>query len=76
MNDLKSYWGQVQDEEETTVVQNSFSNGFDGPGILTGILQPITMEEILASLPAKPAADKLMNRFFEEENSPVPTFRN
>jgi len=33
------------------------------------------MEEILATLPAKPAADKMMKRFFDDENSPVPTFR-
>lgn len=50
--------------------------GFDGPSLLGGgVIKPATREELLATMPSKPAADKLIERFFDEEDSPVPTFR-
>lgn len=77
LDDLKSYWGQVQDEDEneSDLLQDSpGESSFEGPSLFCGIVQPIGMSEILASLPSKPACDRLMVRFWDEENSPVPTF--
>jgi hypothetical protein len=47
----------------------------DGPSLLSGLVKPISFSEVLATLLAKPAMDKLIERFFDERESPVPAFR-
>jgi len=47
----------------------------DAPSLLCGMARPVSKEELLATIPVKPACDKLMARFFDEVESPVPTFR-
>lgn len=78
LTDLKSYCGQVQDEDESEedILQDAsteISSG--GPSLFCGIVPQISMHGILASLPPKPACDKLMGRFWNERNSVMPTFR-
>lgn len=33
------------------------------------------MPDLLSSLPSRPAAEKLLTRFFDNEEGPAPTFR-
>lgn len=75
LNELKSLWGQVQDNQDGIAPKNPVPEYSDAPGLLWGMAKPVNREELIASLPPKPACDKLMARFFDEEESPVPTFR-
>ncbi|TVY38561.1 Pyrrolocin cluster transcription factor [Lachnellula occidentalis] len=36
--------------------------------------EPVSFREVLATLPAKPAVEKLIRRFFDERECPVPAF--
>lgn len=47
----------------------------DGPSFLCGIVSPIGMPELLASLPEKPVVERLIERFFDEEDFLVPSLR-
>lgn len=51
------------------------STTIGGPSFLCGMVDPIDMPELLASLPPKPIADKLIGTFFDENDSLVPSLR-
>jgi hypothetical protein len=46
-----------------------------GPPMLLRQFKPATFKEILATIPEKPALDRIIARFFDGENSPIPTLR-
>ena len=73
---MKTSWSQVQEEQyELDLSASVTSSTADGPSFLCGIVSPIGTAELLASLPAKPVADKLLAIFFDEEDSLVPSIR-
>ncbi|KAK9368461.1 hypothetical protein V1509DRAFT_622988 [Lipomyces kononenkoae] len=73
LNALKTSWGQVQEEQDEATLLTSFASAsVDGPSLLSGPVKPVGVSELLATIPAKPAADKLIARFFDDEKSPVP----
>ena len=47
----------------------------DGPSLLCGMVKPIGVEELVASLPPKISANKLIVRFFDERDSPMSSLR-
>lgn len=50
----------------------SFSDIDDGPSLLSGLVRPVEISELLATLPAKPAVDRLLSRFFDSHGLAVP----
>ncbi|TVY85018.1 Equisetin cluster transcription factor eqxF [Lachnellula suecica] len=73
LDELKTIWkGAQRDDEDTGLHTSNVTT--DGPALLCGLLKPVGLDDLLATLPAKPAVDKLIQRFFEENNSPVPSF--
>ncbi|RDL36150.1 uncharacterized protein BP5553_06762 [Venustampulla echinocandica] len=74
LNELKNVWGQVQEEQDSINLHTAFSGPAGGPPLLYGPVKPVSFEELLASVPARPALDKLIEKFFDEKDSPVPTF--
>ncbi|KAG9230545.1 hypothetical protein BJ875DRAFT_152352 [Amylocarpus encephaloides] len=81
LGEIKSIWGQVQEEYDVLSMQSmhnlhtSFSSAIsNGPPLLFSQVKPATFEEILATLPSKPAVDKILERFFDEKDSPMPSF--
>ena len=76
LNALKTSWSQVQEEQDEVDLSASFvANTVDGPSFLCGIVSPIGISDLLASLPTKPVADKLLAIFFDEDDSLVPSLR-
>jgi hypothetical protein len=76
LNELKSFWNQVQDDQDDLLAQASFSTDtVNGPGILCGVVRPVGIDELLATIPPKCSTDKLVKLFFDERESPIPTFR-
>jgi len=76
LNELKSLWNQVQDDQDDLISQAAFStNVVSGPGLLCGTVKPVGIEELLATIPPKSAADKLIALFFDKDHSPIPIFR-
>jgi len=74
LTELKSFWNQVQDDQDDLLSQAAFSaNTINGPGLLCGVVQ-VGMEELLATIPPKCTTDKLIERFFDKKNSPIPSF--
>ncbi|TVY33408.1 Equisetin cluster transcription factor [Lachnellula subtilissima] len=72
LKELRSIWTQAQEGQE-----EDFDASFpaiDGPFLLSGIVKPVSFSEILATLPAKSAVDKLILRFFDDKECPVPAF--
>ncbi|KAE8452752.1 hypothetical protein EG329_013024 [Mollisiaceae sp. DMI_Dod_QoI] len=76
LNDLgamKDAWSEENDKIE-------FTNGFQEPiatrphrpGLFSGLTQPLDRATILASLPTREAADKLILRFFDSYNPAIP----
>ncbi|CZT44129.1 uncharacterized protein RSE6_04257 [Rhynchosporium secalis] len=74
LNELKSLWGQMKETQEMAAHYNPSLEVPDATSLLCGMARPVSREELLASIPPKPACDKLMARFFDEEHSPVPTY--
>ncbi|PMD57147.1 uncharacterized protein K444DRAFT_535235 [Hyaloscypha bicolor E] len=75
LTELKSFWNQVQDDQDDLLSQVAFSTGTaNGPGLLCGVVKPVGLEELLATIPPKCTTDKLIERFFDKKNSPIPTF--
>ncbi|RDW73654.1 hypothetical protein BP5796_07096 [Coleophoma crateriformis] len=68
---LKSTWDQVQSDELMPSVDES--NVPDGPSLLYGLASPIELSELLASVPSKPAVDKMLQIFFNFVDPTVPT---
>lgn len=56
---------------DNDVVKLSSSEMSQGPSILCGPVKTIEMPELLATLPGKPAADKLITKFFSPSSSPI-----
>jgi hypothetical protein len=76
LNALKTSWNQVQEEHYDQASSTSSESAItDGPSFLCGIVSPIGMSELLASLPGKSVIDKLLERFFDEEDFLVPSLR-
>lgn len=73
LNEIKSFWSEVQ-ENPGLSLEPSYSDAIDGPSLFFGVSQPGSLPEMLASLPARPAAEKLLSRFFDNEEGPAPTF--
>ncbi|KUJ11858.1 uncharacterized protein LY89DRAFT_214223 [Mollisia scopiformis] len=73
LNEIKSFWSQVQ-ENPTLGLEPSYSDAIDGPSLFFGVGQPTTLPELLSSLPSRPAVEKLLTRFFDNEEGPAPTF--
>jgi hypothetical protein len=48
---------------------------FDGTGFLSGQFKQVQLSDILASLPPKDEADKMVHEFFDHDNFPIPTAR-
>ncbi|KAL2073294.1 hypothetical protein VTL71DRAFT_10618 [Oculimacula yallundae] len=74
LNELKSLWGQMKDTQDVAALYNPCFDVPDAPSLLYGMARPVSREELIASIPSKPACDKLMARFFDDEHSPVPTY--
>lgn len=51
------------------------STNIGGPSFLCGMVNTIGLPELLASLPPKHVADKLIRTFFDENDSLVPSLR-
>jgi hypothetical protein len=76
LNALKISFTLVQEEQYELALSASFaSTTIDGPSFLCGIVSPIEIPELLASLPAKYVADKLIARFFDDDDFLVPSLR-
>ncbi|KAF4630074.1 hypothetical protein G7Y89_g8068 [Cudoniella acicularis] len=74
LNELKIIWTQMQEERDDTDASLSFPGIVDGPTIFSGPIKPITFQELLETIPAKPTLDKILERFFDLTDSPVPSF--
>ncbi|KAL3423279.1 fungal specific transcription factor domain-containing protein [Phlyctema vagabunda] len=74
VNELKSMWNQAQDEKEQTRTQLSIfdTQAVDGPNLLSGMVQPVDMVELLNTVPSKPELDKLITQFFDNDDRIVP----
>lgn len=70
---MKEAWIEENDKIEFT---NAFSEPATTkphrPGFFSGLTRPPDRATLLASLPAREAADKLMVRFFEYYNPAIP----
>lgn len=76
MDALKTSWSQVQEEHEEQSLSSALeATIIDGPSILSGGAGPIDIPELLASLPEKSVADKLLALFFDEKDNLVPSLR-
>lgn len=51
------------------------SDAIDGPSLLHGPVNTIAVSELLATIPAKHAVDRLIARFFDPRGPAVPTLR-
>lgn len=71
MRELRISLAQDDLEESTDFVFPPI----DGPSLLSGPVKPISIGELLATMPAKIAMDRLLERFFNEKESAVPSFR-
>lgn len=65
----------MKETQDVTALYNPSFGVPDAPSLLCGMARPVSREELIATIPPKVACDKLMARFFDEENSPVPTYR-
>ena len=75
INELKRVWSQTQDDESDYDVHPSLSNTADGTSLLFGHVKEIEKIEILATLPLKPAVDKLIHQFFDRKTFPISVVR-
>ncbi|KAK9326963.1 hypothetical protein V1520DRAFT_91448 [Lipomyces starkeyi] len=69
INLLKKVWSQTQHDQAN--VPATLSNTVDGSSLLFGQVKQTEMIEILATLPPKPEADKLIRQFFDHKNFPI-----
>jgi hypothetical protein len=74
LTELKTIWSSAQQDQEDIDLNASFA-GVDGPSLLCGLVKPVSFEELLATLPPKPALDRLLQRFFNVNGPMTPTFR-
>ena len=65
----------MKETQDVAALYNPSMEVPDAPSLICGMVRPLSREELIATIPAKPACDKLMARFFDEQNSPVPTYR-
>lgn len=70
---MKDAWSEENDKIElSSGPQQSPVTRGHRPGLLAGLTQPPDRSTILASLPSREAADKLLIRFFESYNPAIP----
>lgn len=62
-------------ENPSLALEPTYSDVIDGPSLFFGVTQPASMPELLSSFPSRPAVEKLLTRFFDNEEGPAPTFR-
>lgn len=67
-------WSQVREERDSSV-HTLVSDALQGPSLLRGPVRWVEMSELLATIPAKPMADKLIFRFFDPLGPAVPALR-
>lgn len=67
---MKDAWTEENDGSETSSKHQSSRNF--RPSLLTGLTQPPKRSVVMASLPSRDAADKLVDRFFTYANPAVP----
>ncbi|KAK2799964.1 hypothetical protein FQN51_006393 [Onygenales sp. PD_10] len=75
LTELKSTWNQFKVDIEVESLDNAFSQGFSthGPTITAGVPSLLDKAELLDSVPSKPAADKLISKFFDPNDPSAPT---
>ncbi|KAH6677704.1 fungal-specific transcription factor domain-containing protein [Halenospora varia] len=79
LKELKNLWSQVQE------VQNDQGNIHawvaspntitPGPTLLSGPVEPVAFEELLATLPEKHLLNIVLGTFFDPKDSPIPSFQ-
>ena len=69
---MKDAWSEENDKIEFTAGFQPAIAKAHRPGLLSGLTQPPDRSTILASLPSKDAADKLVIRFFNSYNPAIP----
>jgi len=69
---MKDAWNEENDDIELSIETISSSHRSHKPSLLNGISSPPDRATILASLPSKEAADKLIHRFFSYYNPAAP----
>ena len=65
----------MKETHEVAALYNPSLEIPDAPSLLCGMARPVSREELIATIPPKAACDKLMARFFDDERSPVQTYR-
>jgi hypothetical protein len=69
---IKDAWKTTDVMEEINAISKTQSSHKFRPSLINGLSQPPNFEEILSSLPSKPAADKLVHHFFECYSPAIP----
>lgn len=69
---IKDAWKTTDVMEEIDAISKTQSSQKFRPSLINGLSQPPNFEEILSSLPSKPAADKLVHHFFECYSPAIP----
>ncbi|KAF7156906.1 hypothetical protein CNMCM5623_000751 [Aspergillus felis] len=63
VNDVKGYFEQETDEEsEEEIIDDDFFDS-SSPALLLGLNKPASKEELLADIPPRPVADRLVSQF-------------
>jgi hypothetical protein len=70
---LKIAWSQVQGEQDG-LINKSLPDTNGGLGLLRGPVKPAELSEMLATIPVKPTADRLVARFFDPHSPTVLPF--
>jgi hypothetical protein len=70
---MKDAWSEDNDGSESSSRPQSSKNY--RPSLLTGLTPPPKRSVVMASLPSKDAADKLVAHFFDHFNPAVPARR-
>jgi hypothetical protein len=69
---MKDAWSEENDKIEFTTGFESLITKAHRPSLLAGLTQPPDRSTIVASLPSRSAADKLIARFFDSYNPAIP----
>ncbi len=71
INELKTSFGQGDDDQMDYGLGPALSHDVDGTGLLFNQVKPIDRMEILSSLPPKPEVDRLIAWFFRRQDFPI-----
>jgi hypothetical protein len=69
---MKDAWSEENDKIEFSSGSQSPITKDHRPSLLAGLTQPPDRSTIVASIPSREAADKLVTRFFESYNPATP----